>query len=120
MMIPATEIGDAIRSRRCELGLTQEKLAERIGVTGQQVQRYEYGKSKLCVDKLLAIAKALDVPTSYFLGDYSWVTPESPVSRMGSAERTLVERFRKIKNDKVRDLVVNLLKHAADEDAASL
>lgn len=62
----AVEIGKIISRRRRELGFTQEILAERIAVTSQQVQRYEYGTNRLNVDNLQRIAKALDVPVAYF------------------------------------------------------
>ena len=60
------EIGEKIKSRRRELGISQEKLAEILGVTYQQVQRYENGMNKLNVENIQVIADALSVPVSYF------------------------------------------------------
>ena len=59
-------IGDKIRMRRGELGMTQTDLAKAIGVTFQQVQKYEQGKNRVGGSRLAAVAKALDVPVSYF------------------------------------------------------
>lgn len=59
-------IGLKIRERRKELGLTQEKLAEALGITYQQLQRYENGTSYLNTDRLQAISNALNVPITYF------------------------------------------------------
>ena len=59
-------IGAKIRMRRGELGLTQTDLAKAIGVTFQQVQKYEQGKNRVGGSRLAGVAKALDVPVSYF------------------------------------------------------
>ncbi|MDD2737069.1 MAG: helix-turn-helix transcriptional regulator [Desulfuromonadaceae bacterium] len=117
MNISIAEIGEAIRCRRRELGFSQEKLAEYIGVTSQQVQRYEYGKTRIKVDHLQAIARALGVSPGFFFGDHGRWVPGAQVLLMGPTERTLVERFRKIRNDKVRELVVTMLKYASEGPA---
>jgi transcriptional regulator with XRE-family HTH domain len=65
---PADEyISTAVRFRRKELGLTQADLARAIGVTFQQVQKYENGSSRILAGRLFAISQALQVPVSYFL-----------------------------------------------------
>lgn len=118
MILSTLEIGQAIRRKRRELGLSQERLAGLIGVTSQQVQRYEYGKTKLRLENLQAIAKALNVPMSYFFGQRIVDVYGRSVLPMEETERKIVEQFRKIRNDKVRDLVVKLLKYAAEATAA--
>ena len=60
------EIGEKIKRRRRDLGISQESLAEILGVTYQQVQRYENGTNKLNVENIQVIANALSVPLSYF------------------------------------------------------
>lgn len=60
-------VGTAVRFRRKQLGLTQADLARAIGVTFQQVQKYENGTSRILVGRLFAISQALQVPVSYFL-----------------------------------------------------
>ena len=60
------EIGRLVRSRRQELGLSQSDLAERIGVTFQQVQKYENGSNRISIGRLARIAEALDVPPTFF------------------------------------------------------
>ncbi len=107
-------IGEIIRQRRRELGLTQEELAERIEVTSQQMQRYEYGKTKLKVENLQAIAKALDVPVSYFFGEHG-NEPKPSTFQLTPTELKIVSQFRKIENAEVRELVVNLLRQAVAE-----
>ncbi len=60
-------IGTAVRFRRRELGLTQADLARAIGVTFQQVQKYENGTSRILAGRMFAISQALQVPVGYFL-----------------------------------------------------
>ena len=110
------DIGEAIRTRRMELGLTQEALAERIGVTSQQLQRYEYGKTRLKLENLQNIAHALEIPVAHFFGERHQGSDVEPIARMTQTERKLVEEFRKIGDGKVRDLVVKMVKHAAGEE----
>jgi transcriptional regulator with XRE-family HTH domain len=62
-------IGLKIRSKRKELKITQEKLAEMVDVDYVQIYHYEIGRSKIPIDYLLKIAKFFDVDIYYFLGD---------------------------------------------------
>ncbi|OPB30514.1 helix-turn-helix protein [Bartonella sp. WD12.1] len=60
-------VGTRIRLRRNMLGLTQEKLGEQLGITFQQIQKYEKGTNRVGASRLQAIAEIMDVPVSYFL-----------------------------------------------------
>src|ERR687884_796402 len=77
-------IGAKIRMRRGELGMNQTQLANAIGVTFQQVQKYENGKNRVGGSRLAGIAKALDVPVSYFFEQ----TPEEMEAVQGSLLNT--------------------------------
>lgn len=59
-------VGARVRLRRTMLGLSQENLAEGLGVTFQQVQKYEKGTNRVGASRLQHIAAALDVPVSFF------------------------------------------------------
>ncbi len=59
-------VGQRLRVRRSLLGLSQEKLAEAIGLTFQQVQKYERGMNRISAGRLFQLAETLDVPVSYF------------------------------------------------------
>jgi transcriptional regulator with XRE-family HTH domain len=60
-------VGSRIRDRRNMLaGMSQAKLAERVGVTYQQIQKYERGVNRLSVSRLSQIAQILEVPIAYF------------------------------------------------------
>lgn len=59
-------VADKIRTRRIMIGLSQQNFAPKLGVTFQQVQKYENGTNRISVGRLHQIATALRVPLSYF------------------------------------------------------
>jgi len=60
------KIGQRVRTRRLEIGMSQERLAELLGVTFQQVQKYEKGINRIAASRLLDIANALDKSVASF------------------------------------------------------
>jgi transcriptional regulator with XRE-family HTH domain len=65
-------VGSRVRLRRTLLGMSQEKLGDAIGLTFQQVQKYERGANRVGASRLYDLSRVLDVPVSYFfeeLGD---------------------------------------------------
>src|SRR5947209_12593543 len=60
------EVGRRVRSRRLECRLSQTELANRVGVTFQQVQKYEKGVNRIGAGRLQRIAEALEVPITFF------------------------------------------------------
>jgi len=65
--IPAdTYIGQRIRERRIIMGISQEKLANALGLTFQQIQKYEYGTNRISAGRLHDVTKALGVDITYF------------------------------------------------------
>ncbi|MEL6424478.1 MAG: helix-turn-helix transcriptional regulator [Pseudomonadota bacterium] len=59
-------VGQRIRHRRWMIGMTQQKLAELIGIKFQQVQKYETGTNRVSASRLWDISHAMDVPVSFF------------------------------------------------------
>jgi transcriptional regulator with XRE-family HTH domain len=59
-------VGKRIRQRRWLVGMTQQKLAELVGIKFQQIQKYETGANRVSASRLWDIADALDVPVSFF------------------------------------------------------
>ncbi len=59
-------VGNRLRVRRSLLGLSQEKLAEAIGLTFQQIQKYERGVNRISAGRLFQFSKILEVPVGYF------------------------------------------------------
>lgn len=70
-------IGKRVRARRREVNITQEALASEIGVTFQQVQKYERGTNRMSMSKFVRIAVALQTTPAYFLEGLSdFATPD--------------------------------------------
>ena len=66
--------------RRSLLGVSQEKLAESVGITFQQIQKYERGVNRVSASRLFHIGEVLDVPVAYFYAEYG-----GPKSRFADA-----------------------------------
>lgn len=64
-------VGGRVRLRRTLMGLSQEKLGEAIGLTFQQVQKYERGANRIGASRLFDLSRVLDVPVSFFFDDMS-------------------------------------------------
>jgi transcriptional regulator with XRE-family HTH domain len=64
-------VGARIRMRRKELGLSQDGLAEALGVTFQQVQKYERGSNRVSASRLYQVARRMKVPIAYFFSGIS-------------------------------------------------
>lgn len=77
-------VGKRIRMRRSLLGISQEKLAEAVGVTFQQVQKYERGVNRVSASRLFQIGEVLDVPVAYFYSEYGG--PKSRFAEGGLAD----------------------------------
>ncbi len=71
-------VGQRLRQRRTLLGLSQEKLARTIGLTFQQIQKYERGVNRIGASRLLQLSRALGVPIAYFFED---MPPTDPPAR---------------------------------------
>jgi transcriptional regulator with XRE-family HTH domain len=80
-------VGSRVRLRRTLLGLSQEKLGEAVGLTFQQIQKYERGANRIGASRLFEFSRILDVPVSFFFDDMSErVTSGSP-DAMGLADQ---------------------------------
>ncbi|MXP65491.1 XRE family transcriptional regulator [Roseomonas sp. M0104] len=62
-------VGSRVRLRRTLLGMSQEKLGEALGLTFQQVQKYERGVNRIGASRLFDLARVLDVPIGFFFDD---------------------------------------------------
>jgi transcriptional regulator with XRE-family HTH domain len=83
-------VGKRIRMRRLLLGMNQETLASGLGLTFQQVQKYEGGANRVSASRLSAVAEILGVPISYFFGDLPATNVE--VSAEENVRRERLER----------------------------
>lgn len=103
-VVDSKEIGRRIRSFRQDAGLSQEALAELVGVSFQQVQKYESGHTTLNILKLQQVAEALKVQVSDFFDS----APSKHI-RLTGEEDQLLQAFRKIKNADMRGCVLKLV-----------
>jgi transcriptional regulator with XRE-family HTH domain len=96
-------IGSNLRSIRSQKGLTQENLAERLGLTFQQIQKYERGINRISCSTLYLISKKLDVPLlSFFNGLYPNTEPQQTFNN--PAEFEIIDLFRSLQPDTRRTL----------------
>ncbi|NRA29085.1 MAG: helix-turn-helix transcriptional regulator [Parvularculaceae bacterium] len=74
-------VGQRLRQRRCLLGMTQQKLADAVGIKFQQIQKYESGANRISASRLWVIAQSLEVPVSHF---FQGLTDEQRALHEGS------------------------------------
>jgi transcriptional regulator with XRE-family HTH domain len=123
-------VGSRVRLRRMMLGMSQEKLGEHLGITFQQIQKYEKGTNRIGASRLQAIARVLNVPVAFFFEDAPGMTPVAGnqgfeesnaasyvVDFLSSSEGlSLNKAFVRIKEPKVRRKIVDLVRAIAGED----
>jgi transcriptional regulator with XRE-family HTH domain len=124
-------VGSRIRLRRNMLGMSQEKLGESLGITFQQIQKYEKGTNRVGASRLQAISNILGVPVSFLFEDAPGQASTSggkgfaedhsanfALDFCSSTEGLQLNRaFVKIQDAKVRRKIIDLVKALAAEDA---
>ncbi len=120
-------VGAMVRLKRNMLGMSQEKLGESLGVTFQQVQKYEKGTNRISASKMQEIAKILKTPVSFFFETGSDAAVEQSGFADGESSNYVVDflsssegmqlsiAFSKIKDPKVRKKIIDLVRSLADE-----
>ena len=109
-------VGERIRLRRTELGLTQEQLAAALDVSYQQIQKYETGANRVSAGRILEIARKLGVDVGYFFEGVSDDDPALPLEHGGRQRSAieLVRKFGQIKDPEVRAAIAGLVKTIVD------
>ena len=116
-------VGQRIRARRTMLGLTQQQLADLIGVTYQQAHKYERGINRVSAGRLFELARALGVEVSYF---FEGLGPEveggSPTSGDVVPQRQrlcldMARNFAKIREERHQEALSQLCRALADDEA---
>ena len=122
-------VGSRVRMRRMMLSMSQEKLGDALGLTFQQVQKYEKGSNRIGASRLQQISLILQVPVSFFFEGAP--APPGKSAELGEAPSpayvtdflattdglTLVKAFMRIRNAKLRRRVVELVEEMAGEEA---
>ena len=116
------KVGTKIRARRLLVGMTQEALAAILGITFQQIQKYEKGTNRVSASRLQNVADALHVPVWYFFPDNGHAAQAAATSDdeialflKSNEGRDLNVAFALIKSPDVRRRIVGLVKSLARE-----
>ncbi len=120
-------VGERVRARRKQLGLSQDRLADALGLTFQQVQKYERGANRISASKLFDTAAALQVDIPFF---FDGLTPGEPLEAASEVdppafdalsrtpdEAELLAAFRSITRKRMRRRVLELVRELAGEGA---
>jgi transcriptional regulator with XRE-family HTH domain len=116
------QVGNRVRIRRMLIGMSQEKLGDLLGLTFQQVQKYEKGVNRIGAGRLFEVSRILNVTIDFFYEGVSAAgQPESdgaPVMEFVSSGEglQLALAFMKIKDAKVRKRMLDLVKSLVDEE----
>jgi transcriptional regulator with XRE-family HTH domain len=122
-------VGARVRMRRMMISMSQEKLGERLGITFQQIQKYEKGTNRIGASRLQQIATVLGVPVSFFFegapvqessGAFGESASPAYVSDFlaTSDGLALTKAFMKVTDSKVRRRIVDLVEAIATEEEA--
>ncbi len=108
-------VGERVRQRRAEMGLTQHDLAQALGISYQQVQKYETGANRVSSGRLYEIASKLEVEISHFFDGLEPTTSAKPMEHGGKNRSTieLVRNFAEIEDSELRSAVSGLIKSLA-------
>jgi transcriptional regulator with XRE-family HTH domain len=123
-------VGTRVRYRRMIVGMSQEKLGEKMNLTFQQIQKYEKGTNRIGASRLFQLSKILDVPVGYFFEDaFANASPTHAMQGLHEPEQEgylldflnsregldLNKAFAKIQDPKVRRRVIDLVRALSEE-----
>jgi transcriptional regulator with XRE-family HTH domain len=122
-------VGSRVRMRRLMLGMSQEKLADQLGLTFQQVQKYEKGTNRVGASRLQHLSQILEVPVSFFFDDMPLAAQPGRAAGAGIDKSlfavsdftqtpdglSFIKAFAKIKSPSLRRAIVRLTEEIATE-----
>jgi transcriptional regulator with XRE-family HTH domain len=113
-----------VRLRRTSLGMSQEKLGEAIGLTFQQVQKYERGTNRIGASRLYELGRVLDVPVGFFFEDFAdrrdhadlseAPTPHYDTPTIGRDSMELLGLYQRIRDPAMRQQFLDLARAVAN------
>ena len=116
------QVGARLRYRRLSLGMSQEALAEAVGLRFQQIQKYEKGQNKIGASRLFRLAQALKVPLEYFFEDAEQLdvgdleSMRRPLQFLGTQEGLdLTNAYLRISDPTKRRRVLDLVRSLGDQ-----
>ncbi len=123
------QVGNRVRIRRMLIGMSQERLGDLLGLTFQQVQKYEKGVNRIGAGRLFEMSRILNVPVDFFYEGVNAAPAPPGEEGQGAPVMEFVSSgeglqlslaFMKIKDAKVRKRVLDLVKSLAEEEAAKV
>lgn len=115
-------LGARVRLRRKELGFSQDQLARAVGITFQQVQKYEHGTNRISFSRLVEISEALECSVADLIGNLDKSKSSASLSRQiafltepGASD--LLEAYASIESPKRRRAILNLARQLANDQA---
>ena len=116
------QVGNRVRIRRMLIGMSQERLGELLGLTFQQVQKYERGANRVSASTLVRIARTLETTVASLVGEHEGGSRDTDLfqhlTTPGSFE--LLQAYSRMPEGDVRRALVNLAKAMADGDMRSV
>ncbi len=111
-------VGACVRAARVKAGLSQSRLAAELGITFQQLQKYEKGKNRIAVSTLLLIADALALPVQSFFGSIERQATDSSdwPDLLSKDNIRLIRAFSNIGDAEVRRRIMSLILAVTDDD----
>jgi len=111
-------VGQRLRLARILRGLSQDELGKEVGVTFQQIQKYERGTNRVSAGRLVALAKALDLEILFFFQDLDDVQQSSqralPLAALSEEDFDIVDALTKIDNSKLKRTLIKLISEISD------
>ncbi len=109
-------VGDRIRRRRILMGLTQDQLGETLGISYQQIQKYETGANRVSAGRLYLIGACLEVSPGWFFDPVKSDASSDDFNELGSSRLLMefVRSFARIEDERVKSLLVSLVKAMAE------
>ncbi len=111
-------VGRRIRSRRQVMGISQTELGERLGITFQQIQKYEKGGNRISASRLLDVAAALDVPVSYFYEGLDGAEGSTQSLLIDREAADLLRAFNAVTDKNMRRAILSVAQAASRESPA--
>ena len=115
-------VGDRIRRRRILMGLTQDQLGESLGISYQQIQKYETGANRVSAGRLYLIASRLDVSPGWFFDPVKSDASSDDFDELGSSRLLMefVRSFARIKDERLKSVLVSLVRAMAEDEDVDL
>lgn len=116
-------VGQRVRFKRKVMGYTQSDLGEKVGLTFQQIQKYEKGENRISASKLFQIAQTLNTCVSFFFEGYDKVERSNTDSEVLVDDKqsiNLVQSFKAIKNPKLKKRIMMLIDSVSEDEEDEL